>query len=139
MLNSHGLSIDSLLEYYSIWDEKKSYMKQFMEVKYENLHKNTKEELKRVLDFLDLDYIPLDIAKQSVEYASFKNMKKMENNKKFNSDKLQPGEDNDPESLKTRKGIIGDYKNHLNNEELAIINKKIRDKLSNLDLYKDYL
>lgn len=134
-------SIDSILKYYQIWAENQDVINDLLLVKYEDLHKDAEAELERVLNFLGLKNISSEHISQAVEYAKFENMRKMEKKKKFDTKKkiLKPGDKKDENSFKTRKGKIGDYKNHLSEQQQEEIDRKMEAMLGKYRWYKDYL
>jgi len=75
-------------------------------------------ELRRVLDFVGLTAIDAATIAQAVEFASFDNMRKMEADNRFQSGILNPGENSDQESYKTRRGNIGGYREYLSQNEI---------------------
>lgn len=121
--------IDSIIRFYNIWGENREVPTDFLLLKYEDLLTDTEVQFERLLKFIDLKIDKLMI-KKAVEAASFKNMEKIERSRGTKSDKLKPFDINDKDSYKTRKGIIGDHKNHLLNEEIEYLTKKIENDLS---------
>jgi hypothetical protein len=53
-------------------------VRNFYLVKYEDLHTDGFNQLRKVIDFIGYDQIPNDIIKNAVEFAKFDNMKKIE-------------------------------------------------------------
>jgi hypothetical protein len=50
--------------------------------------------------------------------------------------KLKPGDKNDPESYKTRRGKVGGYIDYLSSEEIEYLNQKMKTSLSDIYNYK---
>jgi hypothetical protein len=53
-------------------------MRNFMLVKYEDLHTDGFNQLRQIIDFIGYSKIPNNIIEDAVEFAKFDNMKKME-------------------------------------------------------------
>lgn len=122
-------SLDTIIRYYNIWAENRNIPKDFLLVRYEDIHKNPQKELRRVLDFLGLQTINDEVINEAVKHASFENMHKMEKEDTFNSFRLRPTNKKDEESYKTRKGKVGGYVDYLNKEEIKYLNQSIGDTL----------
>lgn len=120
----HG-GIDTIIEFYNIWYRNKNIPKSFMLLKYEDLHINTLHELSRIIDFLELDGISESSKKYAITNSSFQNMRTIESNG-FALDKLKPANSDDINTYKTRSGKIGDYVNHLNENEIEYLSNKIK-------------
>lgn len=121
---------DTIIHYFNIWAENRNQPKGFLLVRYEDLIQDPPGQVRKVLDFLNL----MDISEQNiagaVEFASFENMRKMEAEGKFQSGILKPADRSDTNSYKTRKGRVGGYLEHLEQEEIDFLNRRIGEKLS---------
>jgi len=122
--------IESFIRYYNTWDENWSVPKKILLVRYESLHGNTQKELRRIFDFLGMEEISDSTLAQAVEYASFKNMNKMESEKKFTNSSLQPVDQSDRDSYKTRRGVIGGYVDYLTEDDISFLDQQINQRLS---------
>ena len=60
-----------------------------------------------------------------MEYGSFKNMRRKEQEEHIASGKLQPGAYVDEESYKVRRGKVGGYVDYLDNNDLEYVNSVI--------------
>ena len=127
----HG--IQKILTFYNIWDRNKHKAAGFHLLRYEDLKKNTFVELKRAVEFLDVDGIDDKAIEGAVEFGSFENMQKREKEGYFKEKYgrgLTPGDKNDTESFKVRKGKVGGYTEYLSDEDVEYCNEMIR-KLGN--------
>ena len=121
---------DTILEYYNIWAENRQIPRDFLLVRYEDLKANTRDELRRVLKFLDLPEISEEIIIEAVHYASFDNMRRMEAAGDFQTGILKPGDKSNTETFKTRKGKVKGYLDYLSKEEISDLNQRIRSHLT---------
>jgi len=122
-------SFETILQFYNIWEQNKTVPKDFLMVKYENLHNNPQRELKKIIQFTGLK-VNEELIANAVEFASFSNMRKIETENPTKSVALKPTDINDINSYKTRKGKIGDYKNNFSAQEIEYLNKKMKENLS---------
>lgn len=79
-------------------------------VRYEDMIANPINTFSRVLKFLKVDYTKLQLDK-AIEASSFKNLQMQERNGNFN-------EKNPNSKSFFRRGLIGDWQNHLKNEKI---------------------
>ena len=131
-------SLATYLEFHKLWYEMKPLMKKILLIKYENLHKEPVNEMKKILEFFGIKNLDEKQIKDSISFAQFENMRKMEINESIKSKHLKAGKKNDFESYKTRRGEIGAYKDYLNNDEILYINKKVEDVMPNWYEYKNH-
>jgi len=117
---------DTILRYYSIWAENRHIPNRFLLVRYEDIKKNPNNELKKVLDFLELQDVSEETIQEAVRYASFENMQKLEKKGIFQTGMLSPANPDDKDSYKTRKGKVGGYLDYLSTEEISELNKKMQ-------------
>jgi hypothetical protein len=129
-LNGEVGSLETILRFYNIWAENREVPKSLHLVRYEDLHQDTVTELTKVLEFLEVSPVPVEILKEAVEYTSFKNMHKMEADDAFKSTNLRPADKTDETTYKTRKGKVGGYVEYFNNDQIAYMNQQINEKLS---------
>ncbi len=131
----HG-GYDTLLAYYNIWAASRQIPKGFLLVRYEDLRANAAQELRRVLNFLDLSEITDKEIAQAVDYASFDNMRKMEVEGRFQSGMLKPADQSNQETYKTRRGKVKGFVDYLSQDEILALNRKTSE---TLDRYFGYL
>jgi hypothetical protein len=135
-LNEDLGGFDTLLRYYNIWAENREVPEAFMVVRYEDMHKDPVGELRRVLDFLGLGEISDDEVKEAVTFSSFENMQAIEREKRIQVGRLRPGDKDDKDSFKVRRGKAGGYKDYLSPEEVAELNARMAATLTDLYGYE---
>ena len=74
--NNSGFRV--VVEWFNIWEKKLKKCHEGMLLRYEDMKTNGENELKRVLDFLNLGYISYGVIRETVDFCRFKNMKKIE-------------------------------------------------------------
>jgi hypothetical protein len=129
-------SYDTILRYYNIWAKNRHIPKDFMLVRYEDLHASPHKELRRTLEFMGLSAISDGVISEVVKYASFDNMRKMEEKNTFKGGMLCLADRNDPESYKVRKGKVMGFAEYLNKDQIEYLNRKMTETLSDFYGYK---
>jgi hypothetical protein len=116
---------DTLLRYYAIWEKARHTPGAFLLLRYEDMQADPAAQLRRVLDFIGLSRISDAEVKEAVEYASFRNMQKIEAGEEVKSFKLKAGDVSDPNSYKVRRGKVGGYRDELTPEQIARLEAKM--------------
>lgn len=99
----------------------------FLLVRYEDLMEDAHSEMLKILHFFDANpNINANDVKDAVHYAEFENMKRMERGDAFTSNRLRPGNKNDPDSYKVRRGKIGGYRDYLSPDEINYMNEQMK-------------
>ena len=120
---------DSLLRYYTVWEEQRTTPGGFLLVRYEDLHEDAPRELRRALEFVGLTDVSDETIDEAVRFSSFDSMRKMEREQTFRHGKMKPADKNDTESYKTRKGKVGGYVDYLTDDQIAELNAKMAERL----------
>ena len=125
-LNEKVGSFDTIIEYYNIWERNKHIPLDFLSIKYEDFMKDTRIQAKKVLNFIGLKDVSNREIEGAIEFSSFNNMKKMEAEDRFKIKRLRPGDVNDNDSYKVRRGVIGGYKDYLSQGNIQNLNEKMK-------------
>lgn len=128
-LRENSGSLATIIEYFNIWYDQQTRLRDFLLVRYEDLYGDTAPILRRVLEFIGIDDVDDALLDAAVAFGSFDNMRRLEENNAYNHRTLRPETKGDYRSYKTRKGIIGDHRNLLDAENQAFV-----DRLINADL-----
>lgn len=124
-IRSRRFGITKLIEYYNVWYKNQEVPEDFLLIKYEDLHRDPHKTMKLVLEFIGVNDIETEIIDDAVKFSSFSNMKKMEKNKEIKYKNMQPGNVNDDESYKVRKGKVSGYLDYLSQEDIQYIDKVV--------------
>ncbi len=116
-VRSDNYGIRKCVTFYNIWSENQALPKGFLAVRYEDMHTNPQGVLKSVLDFLGITNVEPHVMDRAIEFGRFDNMKKMEASGKFERQVLKPGNVNDQDSFKVRRGKVGGYADYLSQED----------------------
>jgi hypothetical protein len=122
------LGIQKVINFMNLWYHNRDIPCDFMMISYEQLHMNSVDVLKNILQFLNLE-IPDDMIFKSVNFSSFENMQKMERENINKIPWLKAGDRKDIRTYKTRKGEIGSFKDELGMEDTVFLNDMIKNNL----------
>ncbi len=122
-------SLDTIIGYYNVWARERAQPRGFCLVRYEDLRADTALQVKRVLRFAGLEQVVDAHVEEAVRFASFESMRAMESGDTLKSGRLRPRDPGDAESFKTRKGKVGGFVDYLTPEEIAWMERRIRETL----------
>jgi len=124
-VRSETFGVKKIVTFYNVWHNNSHVPKDFLLLRYEDMHQNPSDALIRTLRFIGLEQIEDRIIKEAVAFASFNNMKKMEAGGYFKDAKMRPGDAGDEESYKVRKGVVGGYTTYLNEADIQYIDQTV--------------
>jgi hypothetical protein len=107
------LGARKIVRFYTMWHQNCDQVRGFAPVSYESLHADPAAELDQLLEFLGLREIDFSLLENAVEYADFGNMRQLEISGTFHDSMMRPGQKNDGESLKVRRGKVGGFVDYL--------------------------
>ena len=119
----HG--IDLMVRTINEWLAEFGARKDWTLVRYEDLHADADAQFRRILHAIGEQQIAEEHFAHSLQFSQFGNMKKMEASKQYDAKLLQPGDVNDPESYKVRRGKVGGYQDYLQAEDLDYANAAV--------------
>jgi hypothetical protein len=123
-------SFDTLIQYYNLWSELGAGAENLLIIRYEDLRSQPGPELRRVVDFIGLPEVSDAVIDEAVAFGAFDNMRAMEKSGSIQTKQMRPGDPNDEESFKTRKGQVGGYVEYLDAEQIASLERRMRESLS---------
>ena len=124
-IRSENFGAVKILKFYKQWYEQQNIPNDFLFIRYEDLHEHPEAVLKKVLFFLGASDVSQAAMHSAIEFCHFKNLKKIETQRKFNSRILSAADKNDPDSFKMRKGLVGNYKAYLSDEDIEYIHAEL--------------
>ena len=92
-------------------------------VRYEDLHATPNEQFRRVLAAVGETDPQARHFEHASEFSRFGHMRKMEASLEYDRQLLQPGDVDDPESYKVRRGKIGGYVDYFDPTDIEYANK----------------
>ncbi len=124
----NGGSIQAIADYMNLWARESGRVEAFHLLRYEDLRAAPHEELRRLLDFMQVEASEDQVA-QAVEYSSYENMKKMESRQQFRlaGGRMMPRDKDNPDSYKVRRAKVGGYRDYFSDEEVGVIDRQLAD------------
>ena len=110
------------------WADELEKTRAVLMIRYEDMRAATGSTLEQVLSFMDIEASVEEIG-QAVEWASFENMKQLEQSRSFDSGsrRLMIKDASNPESFKVRRGKVGGYTDYFTDRELDEIDRLITE------------
>ena len=127
MVGPSGLP--KVIAFLNEWATGFSEVRNGLVVRYEDMRADTGRELGRLADFLGLA-APAEQVAAAVEYASVENMRQREREAQSESDRLRPGDPDNPDSFKTRRAKVGGWQDYLDADQIAEIDALVTGTLN---------
>lgn len=124
-IRDNRFGIKKIVAFYNLWFNHQEIPKEFLLIRYEDMHKKPVEILESVVKFLNAGDVEKEILEEAVSFGSFDHMKKMEKENVFGDSMLLPGLQKDVDSYKVRRGKIGGFIDYLTIEDLDYIDKVV--------------
>jgi hypothetical protein len=125
-------SLKTIIQFYNLWAKNLDTPARIMLIRYEDMKRDIAAEATRVFRFLGFEDLAAEAIRQACTYASFENMREMEEQGVFDSSRLSPGDESDYQSYKTRRGIVGTYTSELSPASTQYVDTQCRQLLSPL-------
>ena len=133
----NGGSMRAVADYLNLWASESGNLEHFHLVRYEDLRAEPHRELRKMLQFMQVDASE-DHVNAAVEYSSFDNMKKMESKQQFRlaGGRMVPRDKDNPNSYKVRRAKVGGYRDYFSDEEVAAIDAQLTGMLDPMYEYR---
>jgi hypothetical protein len=127
----HEAGLKKIIDFMNLWAEEKPRIKDLLVVRYEDMRARPEETLAGIVAFLGTPGTPEEV-QQAVEYASFENMRRLEERRVFwlAGGRMVPKDRANPNTYKVRRAKVGGYKDYFEDEEVAEIDAMVRARLS---------
>ncbi len=109
------------LDFHKTWYENRDIPLDFLHLTYEGTQKDPEGTLIDILKFFGIEDIDQKLISSAVAFASFDNMKAIEQKGEIKDFRFQPGDIEDQESFKTRRGLVGGYVDYLSPQDIELI------------------
>jgi hypothetical protein len=113
LLRDRAFGIESIVEVMNCWLAEWAHRPDFLLLRYETLRASPAPGFREVLQLLGENPITENAFREALEFADFRQMRKLESAGAFDSKILRAGDRRDPESYKVRRGKIGGFKDYL--------------------------
>ena len=133
----NGGSMEAVSNYLNLWAREADKLDNFLLVRYEDLRKAPHDQLRRMLDFMQVDATESQV-NAAVDYSSYENMKKMESKQQFRlaGGRMMPRDKDNPDSYKVRRAKVGGYRDYFDDEEVAAIDRYVVESLHGMFDYQ---
>jgi len=120
-LRSPQFGVRKVVTFLEQWHAARDIPARFLHLTYESMHDRTSEILTEALEFLGVREIDPGVVDRAVEYSRFENMRRLESGRAIGHRWLRPGDPDDPDSFKVRRGKVGGYREYLTPEDVAYV------------------
>jgi hypothetical protein len=136
VMNSDA-GLPKIIDFMNLWATETPRLKHMLVVRYEDMRADTEAQLKRIVDFIGTPG-SVDQIKEAVSFASYENMKKMEQKRVFwlSGSRMVPKDRTNPNSYKVRRAKVGGYKDYFDDHEVAEIDGLADSRLSSVFGYE---
>ncbi|MGI5817362.1 MAG: sulfotransferase domain-containing protein [Armatimonadota bacterium] len=126
MIHDEVLGLDKYLAFYRAWAESGREIADVHLIRYEAMHADAHEVLRRTASFLGLEGVAESSIREAVEFGSFDNMRKLEDRDALGMYALSRPHSPDNRARKVRRGRIGGYSEELTDELAEYIDRRVR-------------
>jgi hypothetical protein len=137
MVHSEIYGVEKFIKYYRSWYEERSIPRTLMLVRYEDLSSRTAEVLAAALQFLEVPRVNDALVRDVIAFASFENMRRLESTNGLRWYNLNSPPGRPQEGFRTRKGLVGGYRNYLSTETIDHITRRMNADLPAYYGYSD--
>jgi hypothetical protein len=122
--------LPKIIDFFNLWATEAEKIDRLLVVRYEDMRRDTAQVLRQILDFIGTP-ASQDEAQQVVEFSSMENMKKMEQKRTFwlSGSRMVPGNKNNPDSYKVRRGKVGGFRDYFDDEQVDNIEQLLQQTL----------
>jgi hypothetical protein len=127
----HDAGLRATIRFLNEWAEELPRMKNILIVRYEDMRRDTRGEIKRILQWFGQNPTEAEI-EDIVEYTSVENLRKLEANQTFRTagKRMRPGDVGNPDSYKVRRAKVGGFRDYFSDEQVQQIESYIRANLN---------
>ncbi|HWP59046.1 MAG TPA: sulfotransferase domain-containing protein [Candidatus Acidoferrales bacterium] len=125
MIEHPKFGIRMIVEIMNSWIREWADKPNFKLIHYETCRTESERTFREVLHFLGFKEIDEPVLQQSLQFASFENMQKLEAQHKIPIGELLRTDVKDPESFRVRRGKIGGYRDYFDSDRLLVLERAI--------------
>ncbi len=137
-VNNPNCGVPRIVDFFNGWAHSLPDLeKHLLIIRYEDMRTDPAGIMRQVLDFVGTPGSEEDIDK-AVEFASYDNMKKHEEKSLFKGSgaRVKPGDKNNPDSFKVRRGKVGGYRDYFDDAQVTEIDASVDKSLAPVFGYK---
>jgi alcohol sulfotransferase len=120
-----------VIAFLNLWAKEAPRIHDFFLLRYEDLKARPEEMLQELAAFIGIPVNEAQIS-DAVEFASYDNMKKMEEKKTFwlSGGRMSPGDRSNPNSYKVRRAKVGGYRDYFDDRQVEAIDRLMAENLA---------
>lgn len=124
------VGLPKIVDFFNLWASEADKIDQLLVVRYEDMRKDTAQVLEQILNFIGTPASPEEI-QDAVNFSSMENMKKMEQERTFwlSGSRMLPGDRNNPDSYKVRRGKVGGFSDYFDEDQVNSIEQLLQQTL----------
>jgi hypothetical protein len=118
--------LQRVVQFMNEWGRELPHVRNRLVVRYEDLRSDCRAEFFRILAWMGQTPTQAEVD-QSVEFASFDNLREMEARRAFKSagKRMAPGDKGDPDSYKVRRAKVGGYRDYFDDDQVRQIDSYV--------------
>jgi hypothetical protein len=118
--------VPRIVDYFNGWAQALPDLQDLLVVRYEDMRKDPRAVLAEILAFTGTE-VTAEQVQEGVDFAAYDNMKKMEKDSFFKGSgaRVKPGDMDNPQSFKVRKGKVGGYRDYFTDEQCAQLDQLV--------------
>ena len=122
--------LPNIVDFFNLWADEAGKIEQLLVVRYEDMRSDTARVLGQILEFIGTPASPEEL-QDVVHFSSMENMKKMEQKGSswLTGSRMVPGDRNNPDSYKVRRGKVGGFSDYFDEEQVNNIEQLLQQTL----------
>ena len=122
--------VPRIIDFFNGWAKALPELKDVLIIRYEDMRVDPVGVMRQVLDYVGTPGTREQI-EQAVEFASYDNMKKLEEKRVFwgSGARVKASDPKNPNSFKVRRGKVGGYRDYFDDEQVALLDKLVDEGL----------
>lgn len=122
-------SFHTMIRYYNIWAKNRDVPSALMLLRYEDMRADPHAAVRKMIDFVGVPDVTDALIREAVEFNQIEKLREREAAGQYDTRRLQPGDPNDPDSFKARKGKVGGFREVLRPEDVEKMTQILRDEM----------
>jgi hypothetical protein len=122
--------VPRIIDFFNGWARALPELKDILIIRYEDMRVDPAAVMQQVFDFVGTPGTRAQI-EQAVEFASYDNMKKLEEKRVFRGSgaRVKAGDRKNPNSFKVRRAKVGGYRDYFDDQQVEVIDKLVEEGL----------
>jgi hypothetical protein len=122
--------LPKVIDFMNGWARELPRLRQILVVRYEDLRRDTRGELKRILEFMGQSPKPEEL-QDCVAFASVENMRALETKRTFwlAGSRMRPGDQKNPDSFKVRRAKVGGFRDYFDEAQVKALDAMVEERL----------